>query len=77
VNPDTFNAISPYLEDMTMILEEILQEDTDNSKRLRYSLTEISKALGADFSEMGHVSMQNPLCDDCGYEVDLSMVTWG
>jgi hypothetical protein len=175
VNPDTFNAIGPYLEDMTMILEEILQEDSDNAKRLRYSLTEISKALGADFSvdlnvvvqafssreerslpllqiglssnngdtpyghsadstpqryiiggeiqvvprdrcpkcwedwmnkfeypicehcettlgkdckvlldsdlcpfcEMGHVSMQTPICDDCGYEVDLSMVTWG
>jgi hypothetical protein len=29
------------------------------------------------FCEMGHVSMQNPICDDCGYEVDLSMVTWG
>jgi len=175
VNPDTFNAISPYLEDMTMILEEMLQEDTDNAKRLRYSLTEISKALGTDFSvdlnvivqafsspelralplvqiglssnsgdtpyahcadctpqryivdgeiqvvprdrcpkcwedwmnkfeypicehcetrlgkdckvlldsdlcpfcEEGHVSMQNPVCDDCGYEVNLTMVTWG
>jgi len=175
VNPDTFNTISPYLEDMAMILEEMLQEDTDNAKRLRYSLTEISKALGPDFPvdlnvivqalsspdlralplvqigltsnngdtpsghsadctpqryivdgeiqvvprdrcpkcwedwmnkfeypicehcetrlgkdckvlldsdlcpfcEEGHVSMQNPVCDDCGYEVNLTMVTWG
>ena len=175
MNPDTFNAISPYLEDMTMILAEMLQEDTDNAKRLRYSLAEISKALGTDFSvdlnvvvqafssqeqrvlplvqiglssnngdtpyghsadctpqryivdgeiqvvprdrcpkcwedwmnkfeypicehcettlgkdckvlldsdlcpfcEAGHVSMQNPVCDDCGYEVNLTMVTWG
>ena len=175
VNPDTFNAISPYLEDMTMILEEMLQEDTDNAKRLRYSLTEISKALGTDFSvdlnvivqafsspelralplvqiglssnngdtpyghsadctpqryivdgeiqvvprdrcpkcwedwmnkfeypicehcetrlgkdckvlldsdlcpfcEAGHVSMQNHVCDDCGSEINLTMVTWG
>jgi len=36
VNPDTFKAISPYLEDMTMILEQMLQEDTDSAKRMRY-----------------------------------------
>jgi hypothetical protein len=29
------------------------------------------------FCEAGHVSMHNPVCDDCGYEVDLTMVTWG
>jgi len=51
VNPDTFNAISPCIEDMPMMLEEILQEDTDNAKRLRYSLTVISDALKTDFSE--------------------------
>ena len=27
--------------------------------------------------EMGQVSMRNPVCDSCGYEVDLKMVTWG
>jgi len=25
----------------------------------------------------GHVSMQNPTCDRCGYHVNLAMVTWG
>jgi hypothetical protein len=27
--------------------------------------------------EFGQVSMKNPLCDECGYQVDLKMVTWG
>ena len=27
--------------------------------------------------EEGRVSMRAPLCDHCGYEVDLTMVTWG
>jgi hypothetical protein len=25
------------------------------------------------FCEAGHVSMQNPMCDNCGYEVDLTI----
>jgi hypothetical protein len=175
VNPDAFNAISPYLEDISHALEEMLLEDSDNAKQVRYSLMEISKALGADFSvdlnvallafasreqralpliemglsanngdtpyphsadctphryvvggsihvvphdrcpqcwehwmnkfenhtcehcgttlgkdcrvlldsdtcphcEEGRVSMQKPICDQCGYEVDPKMVTWG
>jgi hypothetical protein len=27
--------------------------------------------------EEGRVSMRAPVCDHCGYEVDLTMVTWG
>lgn len=48
MNPDKFNAISPYLDDIAMILEEMLMEDSDNAKRMRYSRMGISKALGAD-----------------------------
>ena len=175
MNPDKFNAISPYLDDIAMTLEEMLMEDSDNAKQVRYSLMEISKALGAEFSvdlnvvvqafasreqralplvemglsanngdapyphaadctphryvvggtihvvphdrcpkcwepwmnkfenhtcehcgatlgkdckvlldsdtcphcEEGRVSMRTPVCDQCGYEVDPKMVTWG
>jgi len=77
---------------MSMILEEMLMEDTDKAKQVRYSLMEISKALGPDFAvdlnvlldrdtclhcEEGQVSMRTPVCDVCGYEVDPKMVTWG
>jgi ribosomal protein L32 len=27
--------------------------------------------------EKGSVSMTNPVCDKCGYKVDLDLVTWG
>lgn len=27
--------------------------------------------------EAGTVSMTNPVCDNCGYQVDLSLVAWG
>lgn len=27
--------------------------------------------------EKGSVSMNNPVCDKCGYQVDLSLVVWG
>ena len=27
--------------------------------------------------EKGKVSMTNPVCSDCGYEVDLDVVSWG
>lgn len=49
MNPDKFNAISPYLDDIAMTLEEMLMEDSDHAKQVRYSLMEISKALGSDF----------------------------
>ena len=175
MTPDQFDAIRPYLEDIETILEEMLMEDTDKAKQVRYSMMEISKALGTDFSvdlnvvlqafssrdqrslplvehglsamngdlpysqsadctphryvvggtihvvphdrcpkcwglwmnkfenhtcehcgttlgkdckvlldsdtcphcEEGEVSMRDPVCDLCGYEVDLAMVTWG
>lgn len=50
MTPDKYDAIRPYLDDMSMILEEMLMEDTDNAKQVRYSLMEISKALGPDFT---------------------------
>ena len=175
MNPDKFAAISPYLEDIAMLMEQMLLEDTDAAKQIRYSLKEISEALGSEFSldlnvylqayankeqralpliqiglstsdgdgpyfatadttphrylvggtihvvpqdrcpacweewmnkfeqstcehcgaslgkdckvlldsdtcphcEEGRVTMQKPICDHCGYEVDLKMVTWG
>jgi hypothetical protein len=41
-----------------MILEEMLLEDTDNAKQVRYSVMEISKALGPEFSVDFNVVVQ-------------------
>jgi hypothetical protein len=175
MDPELFSRIGPFAEDLAAFLEEMITLNTDEAKQVRYSLQEISSALGKGVSVtlainvhavthaerrtlplvqlalsyedggaprlavedgspqrylvsnaiqvvpqsvcpvcwgrwtdkfenpscphcgttlgkdckvlldsdqcprcgFGEVTMQTPLCDDCGYEIDVSKVSWG
>lgn len=46
MDPEKFSKIGPFAEDLAVFLEDMITDDTDEAKQIRYSLQEISSAFG-------------------------------